>query len=169
MEVAGGIIAVGSFAIQLVETVEKIRRFVNKVIEAPKEQQRLAKRLDLLTRLLVGVKNTSRLEESNGHGPTALSHSIKEAVLSCADELQILKGYVDKYELIINGEGRFKKLLGSFKLAFKENDIHDFENHLQQAIDFLQTVMIADIRYAIFMPLRTVLMLAETIKIGIGP
>lgn len=155
MEVAFGAIGAASFAIQLVETVEKIRHFVNNVVEAPKEQQRLAKRLDQLTQLLERVEDTSRLEEINGYGSTASSHSIKQAVLNCAGELQILEGYVEKYKDIIIGEGRFKKLLGSLKLAFKENDIHDFENHLQQAIDFLQTVMIADIRYALFMPLRT--------------
>lgn len=167
MDIASGVISVASIAIQLVETVEKMRRFVNKVVEAPKEQQRLDRYFKLLTDYLDGVIATSKWEESNGYGATAFSDNIEKAVLNCAGELHILEGYVNKYERIINGEGKFRRMLSSVKLAFKEHDINDFENHLQQAVDFLQAVMIADIRCAICVALRTDLTFAETIKIGI--
>ena len=48
MEVAGGVIAVFSLGIQLAESVQKIRKFLRGVKEAPKELQRLIARIDLL-------------------------------------------------------------------------------------------------------------------------
>ena len=48
MEVASGVIAVVSLGIQLAESVQKIRKFLRGVKEAPEELQRLIARIDLL-------------------------------------------------------------------------------------------------------------------------
>ena len=48
MEVAGGVIAVVSLGIQLAESVQKIRKVLRGVKEAPEELQRLMRKIDLL-------------------------------------------------------------------------------------------------------------------------
>ena len=77
LSAAGGVLAIVTLAIQLVGTVGGIRHFIKNVVDAPKEQQKLASLLDLLELLLQVIQATSERETSRAMGR---QYSLKASV-----------------------------------------------------------------------------------------
>ncbi|KAE9365956.1 hypothetical protein N431DRAFT_385949 [Stipitochalara longipes BDJ] len=121
-------IAVVSLAIQLVDSVREIRRFLRDVSEAPKELKRL---IDLLEQLELILENIAALVDRQKQGAAQtdidLSGSILRAMETCESKLKMLEDVT--------------RTFGSFRLACKKRDIEDFERQLHDAISMLNLAM----------------------------
>jgi hypothetical protein len=145
LSAAGGVIAVGSLALQLVDTVKEVKHFLENVADAPKELQRLVDLLALLETILGTVVSILELEKSKEGTP--FSQSIQAALLNCETKIKPLKKLIRNSNSVTNRKGKVSKIWGSLKLASKEEYIKDFECHLQHALTTLNVTLTANIRY----------------------
>jgi hypothetical protein len=145
---AASCIGVVSLAIQLVDTVERIHRFFQKVIETPKELQRLKDLLEQLELILQSVWVVFKEEHSKGHGVTVFSKSIFKALVTCQTNLEILEGFIQNAKSVGKRKGKVSRALDSLKFASKGEDIKEFELRLQHALTTLNLTMTANMRYA---------------------
>ncbi|KAH8745426.1 hypothetical protein F5882DRAFT_387549 [Hyaloscypha sp. PMI_1271] len=142
-------IAAASLSIQLVESVQKIRRFLHHVSEAPKELQRL---LDLLEQLELIFQNIRMIIGQQPHyhyhhqyhrsdldGDVAAS--VWKATKMCERDLSRLEKVIEAAKVSPKSKNRATKSFESFRLACKKRDIEEFEMHLQQAIGVLNLTM----------------------------
>jgi hypothetical protein len=135
-------IAVVSLAIQLVDSVREIRRFLRDVSEAPKELKRL---MDLLEQLELILENIGALVERQQQGATQtdvdMSGSIMRAMKTCESKLKMLEDVVETAKKTTTASSKATRTFGSFRLAFKKRDIEDFEKQLHDAISLLNLTM----------------------------
>lgn len=135
-------IALVSLAIQLVDSVREIRRFLRDVSEAPKELRRLT---DLLEQLELILENIGALVERQQHHapetPIDVSASILRAMRTCESKLKLLEDVVEAAKKTSTRNGKVKRTFGSFKLACKKKDIEEFESQLHDAISLLNLAM----------------------------
>lgn len=163
LSAAGGVFAVVSIAIDLVETIEKIRHFVQKAIDAPTQWQSLIRELELLQLLLQGVKAISEREAC--YGATVSSEAIRLAVINCDVEVKSLQAYIQSTQSVV-GKGKVARTLGAVKFAFKDGDIKDLENDLHHVVSNLHVAMSLHERYKTWKLRRIMLTIPVTFKTG---
>ena len=146
LSAAGGVLAVVSLATQLVDTIQEIRHFVQKVADAPTQWQSLIRELDFLQLLLQGVKAIGDREAC--YGATVFSDIIRRVVINCDVEVKRLHTYIRSIQSVV-GKGKAARAFGAVKLAFKDRDIKDFENDLHHAASTLNVAMTLNGRYKI--------------------
>ncbi|PMD61924.1 uncharacterized protein K444DRAFT_642186 [Hyaloscypha bicolor E] len=135
-------IAVVSLAIQLVDSVREIRRFLRDVSEAPKELRRL---IDLLEQLELILENigalVERQQEHTAQAEIDVSGSILRAMRTCESKLQMLEGVVEAAKKSATATNKTTRTFGSFRLACKRREIEEFESQLRDAINLLNLAM----------------------------
>jgi heme exporter protein D len=140
-------ITVVSLAIQLVDSVREIQRFLRNVAEAPKELKRL---LDLLEQLELILENMgvqmAKQERSISKLDTRTITSVQKAMRMCEDKLLALKGFVQRAKKISGASNKASRTIGAFKLACKKKDIEEVECQLQHAINLLVLTMTINLR-----------------------
>jgi hypothetical protein len=145
MDGVSGVLAVVSLAIQLVDTIQEIRHFVQKVAHASTKHQSLIAHLNSLEILLEGVKAVSEREACNG--ATIFSESIRFAMINCDKKLKTLHQFIEHNRSATDGKGKIPRTLGAVKLAFKDEDIREFDSSLHQAVVFLTAALALSTRY----------------------
>jgi len=139
-------IAVVSLAIQLVDSVREIRRFLRDVSEAPKELRRL---IDLLEQLEHILENVGALVERQQQGAAQtdldLSDSILRAMRTCESKLKMLEDVVEAARKSGNATNKASRKFSDFRLACKKRDIEEFERQLHDAISLLNMAMTANL------------------------
>lgn len=142
---ASGILAVVSLAIQLVDTIQKIRHFVQDVAHASKKHDSLITQLNSLERLLEGVKAISKRDACNG--ATVFSECIRYAVINCDEKLKSLQQFIEHNRSVTDGNGKITRTFCAVKLAFKDEDIKEFDCNLHQAVVTLTAALTLNARY----------------------
>ena len=140
---AGGVIAVGSFAVQLAETAQKIRNFVKKVAGALKEYERLISLLGVLERTLKAIGE----DEKRRRGSDEFSKIIVSVLETCNDKLKDLEACTQSIEDVAKGKWKIARIFAAFRAAFKEKDIQDFERDLEHTLSLLNGVMLGGAKY----------------------
>ena len=134
-------IAVVSLAMQLVDSVRDIQRFLHRVSDAPRELKRL---LDLLEQLELILESIGMIiERQNTHEPdhdAAVSASVLRALKTCENKLLMLEDVVEVAKKA-SGGGRVARSFGAFRLACKTRDVEEFEGQLQHAVNILNLTM----------------------------
>jgi cob(I)alamin adenosyltransferase len=135
-------IAVVSLAIQLVDSVREIQRFLRNVSEAPKELKRLLDLLEHLELILenIGAQMAKQQRNSIDLDDTTIT-SVQKAMKMCEDKLLVLEGFVKRAKKASEARNKATRAVGAFKLACKKKDIEEFESQLQQAIHVLNLTM----------------------------
>ena len=135
-------IAVVSLAIQLVDSVREIRRFLRNFSDAPKELKRL---IDLLEQLELILENIGMLikrqEKQSGHVNVDISPDVWRAIRTCKDKVDIFKSTIETTKRASMATNKTTRTLGSFRLACKMRDIEEFEGQLQSTISLLNLTM----------------------------
>jgi heme exporter protein D len=135
-------IAVVSLAIQLVDSVREIRRFLRDISEAPKDLRRL---IDLLEQLELILENigalVERQQQHSAEPAIDMSASIVRAMRTCESKLKFLEDVVAAAKKTSSSNGKVKRTFGSFKLACKKKDIEELESQLHDAISLLNLAM----------------------------
>jgi hypothetical protein len=144
MEALAGVasgIAVMSLTIQLVDSIGKIKTFVQSIKDAPKELERLLEKLQLLATLLDEVRKILEGQASiSGQEqlfPTA-STVLSQGLQRCEKSIQLLKDMVGRFIMPQSQlSSTVAKLKSEVKLGFKVKEIATFETRIQQDIDCL--------------------------------
>jgi N-terminal domain on NACHT_NTPase and P-loop NTPases len=138
-------IAVVSLAIQLVESVREMRRFLRSVSEAPEELKRL---LDLLEQLELILEQVGMLIQQQGNArleASSVMASVMRAINTCESKLAMLEGIVEVTKQASAKSSRVTKTMGSFRLACKKKDIREIEKQLYDAVTLLGLSMMANL------------------------
>jgi hypothetical protein len=142
LSVAASGMAVVSLAIQLIGSVQEIRRFLRNISGAPKELRRL---FDLLEQLELISENIGALVERqkrhSAPGDIDVSGSVLRAMETCESKLKMLIDVLDVAKKTAIAPNKATRTLGSFKLACKKKDIEGVENQLRDAIGLLNLTM----------------------------
>jgi DNA repair exonuclease SbcCD ATPase subunit len=131
--------AVTSLTIQLVDSISKIKTFVDNVKDAPKELKRLVEKLQLLSALLEEVRKILEAQASGQeqHFPPA-STVLSQGLQRCEKSIQLLKDIVGRFRMPQSQLGStVAKLKSEVKLGFKVKEIATVETRIQQDIDYL--------------------------------
>ncbi|KAE8452504.1 hypothetical protein EG329_000407 [Mollisiaceae sp. DMI_Dod_QoI] len=135
-------IAVVSLAIQLVDSVREIQRFLRSIADAAEELNRL---VDLLEQLELILQSIGKLVEhqraQHGDLDIDVSPSILKSVQTCEKTLQKLNKLIEKVKHNAKAKGRVTRALGHFWLGCKKEDIEDFENQLHRSVSNLNLIM----------------------------
>lgn len=135
-------IAVVCLAIQLIDSVREIRKFLRSVSDAPEEMRRLLYLLEQLELILDTIgKWVENQRLHHGDLDIDVSPSILRAVQTCENSLKKLDRLIEKAKHNAIATGRATKALGRFRLACKKEEIEDFETQLHRATSTLNLVM----------------------------
>jgi hypothetical protein len=145
MDGVSSVLAVVSLAIQLMDTIQEIRHFAQKVAHASTKHQSLIPQLNSLEMLLEGVKDISKRDAYNG--ATMFSDTIRNAMINCDEKLKTLQQFIKQNRSATDGKGKISRSLGAVKLAFKDEDIKEINSSLHQAVAFLTAALELSARY----------------------
>jgi hypothetical protein len=139
-------IAVVSLAVQLVDSVREIHRFLRRVSEAPKELKRL---LDLLEQLELIIERIGELIDKqrkvSGDADIDVSASVLSAMKTCESKLEMVQDLIQKSKKAASAKGQVARSLGSFRLACRNKDIEEVEGQLHDALNRLNLAMTMDL------------------------
>ena len=134
-------IAVVSLAIQLIDSVRDVRRFLKRVSDAPKELKRLLGLLEQLELILENIGDLIERQNAQYDDHDApISRSVLKTLKTCEEKLLVLENIVDATRKA-SSSNRTTRSLGSFKLACKKHDIEEFERELQETVSVLNLAM----------------------------
>jgi t-SNARE complex subunit (syntaxin) len=121
-------IAVISLALQLVDSVGQIQRFLRKVSEAPKELRRLIELLEQLELILEGIGEIiNKQQQQSGDQDVAVSETVLRATKTCENTVKGLTSIVDGARKSIEAKNKAEKTLACFRLSCKQKDIEEYE------------------------------------------
>jgi len=126
--------AVASLAIQLVDSVRKIRRFFRTLKGAPEELHRL---LDLLEHMELMLDHIGKMADPDSD----ISPSVLKAIQTCEKALSKLGAIIQKVKRDSSAQSPLKKSLGFFKLACKKEEVEEIERQVDRDVNNLNLVM----------------------------
>jgi uncharacterized protein YoxC len=135
-------IAVISLALQLVDSVRQIQRFLRKVSEAPKELRRLIELLEQLELILESIGELiNKQQQQSGDQDVAVSETVLRAMKTCENTMKGLTSTVDGARKSIEAKNKAEKTLACFRLSCKKKDIEEYERQIHEAISLLNLTM----------------------------
>lgn len=138
-------IAVVSLAIQLVDSVREIRRFIRSVSDAPKELSRLVDLLDQLEMIFEQIVMLVEKQERARLGNPDVLAIVMRAIKMCETKLEMIEKVVEASTQASSTTSRSKRTLGSLRLACKKKDIEEIESQLRYATNLLSMAMMTNL------------------------
>ena len=135
--------AVVSLAIQLVETGEKISKFLSSVQDAPSDVTKLAQTLNQLNSTL---KQVSFLLEQQ-YLVLRLPGSpvfITNALGNCEKRIKTLEDVIQKAKLSMDHRDRVRRSWAAMRFVSKKEDVQEMQSQLRDAEAGLQTAMLSN-------------------------
>ena len=132
MDGAASAIAIVSLAIQLVDTVQEISKFLKNVHGAPKEVLNLIETLDQLQ----GTLDNVRLLIETQFIALRLPGSpvfITKAVENCEKQITALKAFLSTAKKSLGHQHRLRKTWASMEIVAKKQDVEDIQRRLRDA------------------------------------
>ena len=129
---AASAIAIVSLAIQLVDTVQEISKFLKNVQDAPKEMLRLLETLDQLQGTLDNVRQLIDHQFFMSRLPGSPVFIIK-AMENCEKQIKALETVVWKARRSFEHQHMLRRTWSSMKLVAKKHDIEDMQCRLKDA------------------------------------
>lgn len=148
LSAAGSGMAVISMAVQLVSSINDIRKFLGRVSDAPKELNRLIDVLEQLELILQHIG--TMIEKQRGHslrGEIDVSPSVLRAIKACENRVQILEEVVETAKRTSFSANKSTRTLGAFKLACKKKEIEEFESQVLNTISILHLAMTTNLTF----------------------
>ena len=143
MDGASGAFAVVSLAIQLVETGEKISKFLSSVQDAPNEITKLVQTLDQLNSTLKQV--SSLLEQQYlvlrlPGSPVFVTNALK----NCEKRIKTLENVIQKAKSSMDHRNRVQRSWAAMRFVSKKEDIQEWQSQLRDAEAGLQTAILSN-------------------------
>ncbi len=140
MEGVAGAFAVVSLAIQLVETGQKISKFLTSVQDAPSEVVKLGQTVDQLSGTLKQVSYLLEQQYMVQRLPGS-SVFIKNALENCEKKIKTLEQLIQKEKTTMNHRSRVHRSWAAMRFVSKKEDIQEMQTQLRDAETGLQTAM----------------------------
>jgi len=134
-------IAVVSLALQLVDSVRQIQRFLRNVSEAPKELRRLIDLLEQLELILESIGELINKQQQAGEQDVAVSETVLRAMRTCENTVKGLASIVDKARKDVEAKSKATKTIACLRLSCKRRDVEEFERKIQEAVSLLNLTM----------------------------
>ena len=135
--------AVVSLAIQLVETGEKISKFLTSVQDVPSEVSKLGQTVEQLNSTL---KQVSQLLEQQ-YLVLRLPGSpvfITNALETCEKRIKTLEDVIRKVKTAMDHRNRVHKSWAAIKFGWKKEDVREMQSQLHEAEAGLRTAMLSN-------------------------
>ena len=135
--------AVVSLAIQLLETGEKISKFLTSVQDAPSEVSKLCQTVDQLNGTL---KQVSYLLEQQclvlrlPGSPVFITNALE----NCEKRIKTLEGVILKAKTAMDHKNRVHRSWAAIKFGWKKEDVREMQNQLHEAEAGLRTAMLSN-------------------------
>lgn len=144
MDVISGVasvFAVVSLAIQLAQSTQDVTRFLRNNAGASKELDRLLDILEQLKVILEDVQalNTDQIKHSGD--PDLRLAAVFTALQTCQNSFKSLESVLNKAKIPMKKSNTLSKTWASFKFTLKKNEVEDFQNQLQQAMNMIHLAM----------------------------
>ncbi len=141
MDGVSGVLAMASFSIQLVETVQKARKFLKEVRTASEELERLVDALDQFESLLIAANGIVERQNKIGSLSGAVN-VIDNALLRCRTTVEKLDTSVNAIKAHFNVQGHGRKAWASFKAVAKKEEVKNLLRQVQENMTNLQTALL---------------------------
>ena len=141
MDGVSGIIAVVSFSIQLVETIQKAKKFFKEVQDAPEELIRLVDTLDRLQSLLIAADHLVEQQNKMGSLPGAVD-TIDRALRRCQSTVKKLDTSVNAIKPYFKVQGRGRKTWAKLKTVVKKEEVRQLRKQVYESMKNLETALI---------------------------
>ena len=135
--------AVVSLAIQLVETGEKISKFLTSVQDAPIEVTKLGQTLDQLNSTLQQVSYLLEQQYLVQRLPGSPVF-ITKALENCERRINTLEGYVQKAKVTMDHGNRVHRSWAAMRFISKRDDVRELQSQLRDAEAGLQTAILSN-------------------------
>ncbi|KAL8723571.1 MAG: hypothetical protein Q9181_007259 [Wetmoreana brouardii] len=135
MDAVSGAAAVISLAIQLVGSIQSVRRFLHNVENAPKDLSAIIDLLGLLETNLNHARKLMELQQVQGITPHA---SITDALEACEKRVKTLEDFITALRTGLVRRNRLQKAWGSLKIVSKKEDIRLMHVQLRDTVLALQ-------------------------------
>ena len=135
--------AVVSLAIQLVETGEKISKFLTSVQDAPNEVVKMGQTLDQLNSTLKQVSSLLEQQYLTLRLPGSSIH-IMNALQNCEKRIRTLDGVIQIAKTNMDHRNRLYRSWTAMKLVLKKEEIREMQTQLRDAEAGLQTAMLSN-------------------------
>ena len=119
-------------AIQLVDSVQKVSKFLKNVQGAPKEVLKLIETLDQLQSTLDNVRQLIETQFLVLRLPGSPTFIIK-AIENCEEQIKVLEAFVNTARKSFERQSRLRKSWASMKVVSKKQDIEDIHCRLRDA------------------------------------
>ena len=135
--------AVVSLAIQLLETGEKISKFLTSVQDTPSEVSRLCQTVDQLNGTL---KQVSYLLEQQclvlrlPGSPVFITNALE----NCEKRIKTLEGVILKAKTAMDHRNRVHRSWAAIKFSWKKEDVREMQSQLRDAEAGLRTAMLSN-------------------------
>ena len=129
--------AVVSLALQLVETVHEISKFLKEIENAPTELTRLVETLDQLNSVLGYVKDLLEQQFLVLRLPGSPAF-ILQALKNCQGRVKTLETLVNKASMSFGHHRRVPRTWASVRFISKKEDFHELQSQLRDAKSDLQ-------------------------------
>ena len=130
-----------SFSLQLVDTIHKVRKFLNEVQNAPKELARLNDTLGQYADLMIAADDLATQQKQIGGQPGSLS-IIEGALQRCRSTVERLHASVKIAQSHFRSQRGARKAWASFKTAMRREEVEELHDRVLQDIQSLQTALI---------------------------
>ena len=140
-------IAVVLLAIQLVDSVREIRRFLRNLSDASRELKRVVDLLEQLELIFQQVVMLVQKQENARLGKTDVLMNVLRAIRTCETKLAMFENFVQATKQASSTTNQLTRTIGSLKLACRNRDIQEFESQLHDAITLLTLTMVANLTW----------------------
>ena len=135
--------AVVSLAIRLVETGEKISKFLTNVQDAPSEVSKLGQTVDQLNSTLKQVKYLLEQQYLVLRLPGSPVF-ITNALENCEKRIKTLENVIWKHKTAMEHKNRLHKSWAAIKLVWRKEDIREMQSQFRDAEALLRTAMLSN-------------------------
>ena len=144
LSAGSGVLAVIGLAIQLVESVQKISKFLHSVQDAPDEVQHLARYLDLLYQHLDQARLLLEQQRASPGHPGSID-PLASALANCKTRVERLAAIVDKLQGSLTSSSRLHRRWGSLRVVYKKDEIENHQIHIRDTNAMLQSAILINV------------------------
>lgn len=134
------VLAVVSCGLQLVDTIQKVNKFLKEVQNAPEELARLVDALNDLVSLLTAVNGFVERQLKIGILPGSV-HTIDGALQRCKSTVEKLDTSVNALRTNFKNQGRGRKKWASLKTVVKKEEVEKLRKSVHENMMNLQTAL----------------------------
>ena len=140
MDGVSSVIALFSFSIQLVETIQKANKFLKEVQNAPEEVIKLVGTLDELEYLLIAVDGLIKRQNTMGDIPNSVE-MIERALRRCRSTITTLETCVNTMKAYFDRHGRLYKAWASIRTLGKKDEVEQIRKQVEGDMSKLRTAL----------------------------